>query len=129
MKHTEFLQSQPVQAQFVAETKSLAPIADFLVISGVKNAQIALVVHELAANAMLHGQARNLQLELVEQPQHWQITLTDDGIAFDLTAQKAAPVGELRIGGYGVRIIHDLATSLKYQRSDNKNINQLDFVK
>jgi anti-sigma regulatory factor (Ser/Thr protein kinase) len=129
LRRTEFLQSRPTQAQFVGETKSLAPIADFLVVSGVKNAQIALVIHELAANAMLHGQAKNLHLEVSEQPQHWRITLTDDGIAFDLTAQKAASVGELRIGGYGVRIIHDLASSIKYQRSEHKNINQLDFIK
>lgn len=129
MRHTKFLQSQPIQAQFVGETKSLAPIADFLVVSGVKNAQIALVIHELAANAMLHGQAKNLHLEIIEQPQYWRITLTDDGLAFDLTTRKAAPLGELRIGGYGVRIIHDLASGLKYQRLENKNINQLDFNK
>lgn len=129
MSHTTLIQAPLIQAQFVGETKSLAPIADFLVVSGVKSAQIALVVHELAANAMLHGQAKNLRLEIIEHPQHWQITLTDDGIAFDLTAQKAAPAGELRIGGYGLQIIHHLTPSIKYQRFDNQNINQLDFIK
>jgi serine/threonine-protein kinase RsbW len=73
----------------------------------------------------------NMRLELKDTSLIF--TIQDDGIAFDPFNSKATlsqsydTIGEITIGGFGIKLIRSLANECNYYRSDNKNIMSLGF--
>lgn len=56
-----------------------------------------------------------------------QITLTDDGIPFNLLESNVGdalekPIEERKIGGLGIHFVREMMTSVEYHRIDDKNI-------
>ena len=60
-------------------------------------------------------------------------TIQDDGIAFDPFNAKATlsqsydKIGDITIGGFGIKLIRSLANKCRYCRSDSKNIISMSF--
>lgn len=73
----------------------------------------------------------NIRLELKEQK--LILTIQDDGIAFDPFNSKAMlsksydKIGNINIGGLGIKLIRSLTNECSYYRSNNKNIMSLVF--
>ncbi len=73
----------------------------------------------------------NIRLELKEQK--LILTIQDDGIAFDpfdfkaIVSESYDKVGDLTIGGFGIKLIRSLANECRYYRSNSKNIISLGF--
>jgi anti-sigma regulatory factor (Ser/Thr protein kinase) len=73
----------------------------------------------------------SMRLELKEQK--LILTIQDDGIAFDPFNSKAMlsksydKIGDLNIGGLGIKLIRSLANEYSYYRSNNRNIISLVF--
>lgn len=73
----------------------------------------------------------DIRLELKEQK--LMLTIQDDGIAFDpfnanaINLDSYAKIGDITIGGLGIKLIQSLANECLYHRSNNKNIISLGF--
>ena len=73
----------------------------------------------------------NMRLELKDTSLIF--TIQDDGIAFDPFNSKATlsqsydTIGDITIGGFGIKLIRSLANECRYYRSNSKNIISLGF--
>jgi len=73
----------------------------------------------------------NMRLELKDQK--LILTIQDDGVAFDPFNSKTIlhksydKVGDVTIGGFGIKVIRSLANECTYNRSNSKNTISLSF--
>ena len=93
--------------------------------------------NEAVANIILYAYADfenhqiNMRLELKDASLIF--TIQDDGIAFDPFNAKATlsqsydKIGDITIGGFGIKLIRSLANKCRYCRSDSKNIISMSF--
>ncbi|WP_425145205.1 ATP-binding SpoIIE family protein phosphatase [Deinococcus sp.] len=86
-----------------------------------------LAVTELAANAIKHGQARNIIVLVRGIDDGYLITFEDDGLPFDPTLAPELPAGELREGGYGLVIVRRSAHTVHYLRRKAWNSTELHY--
>ncbi len=88
--------------------------------------RLMLLAEELAANVVMHGTgATFFQADLALEGEVLRFSLTDDGPAFDpLGAAKAdteAALEDREVGGLGVHLVRQLASSAAYSRQGDKN--------
>ena len=88
-------------------------------------ARLAVVIEELVSNALRHGATERwlkLDLALTAELDGVRLTLEDDGVAFDPTADTdfAGP-DRLTGGGVGLTLVRTWADELAYARIDGRN--------
>lgn len=86
-----------------------------------ESALVELVVDELVVNAIQHGAANRLEVQIEPEANSYQVWVLDNGKAFNPITHAPKPMGELREGGYGLAILHKVAHDLQYQRQDGWN--------
>lgn len=92
-------------------------------------ARLAVVVEELVSNAIRHGAADGtiaIDLTLTAGEGEIALVLTDDGVAFDPTAQRnfSGPDAETG-GGVGLALVKAWANAFAYRRENGRNIIEL----
>ncbi|WP_419841103.1 ATP-binding protein [Candidatus Poriferisodalis sp.] len=88
-----------------------------------------LILEELILNTLTHGRTSGLSdIEItLESGEHSvQITVVDDGAAFDPLNGKPppdtdVPLQERAIGGLGLHLVRSMAEDLAYRHADGKN--------
>ncbi|GGK39808.1 hypothetical protein GCM10008955_37030 [Deinococcus malanensis] len=113
-----------------ADTSQLAQLGAFVQQQCARAAQVVLVdlvVTELAGNAIRHGGARTLHLEVRDLVGEYEVILEDDGAPFNPTATEVRPMGELREGGYGLPLVQRCSKSVSYERVGERNQVRLVF--
>ena len=85
--------------------------------------KMILALEEAVVNIINYSQADYISLSISHSP--LTITLTDNGIAFDPTAQAevdtAQVTAERQIGGLGIALLRQIADNIQYQRKDGQN--------
>jgi len=100
----------------------------------VDNAELCAneVFANLCAHAFPAGGHHCITVSVAAAPGGVQLTIEDDGIAFDpTTAALPSPPQALdsaRSGGYGLILLRSLAQDMRYERSGNRNRLTLVFV-
>jgi anti-sigma regulatory factor (Ser/Thr protein kinase) len=84
--------------------------------------RVELVAVELFTNAVRHGSAARISVGLGARPDDVLVRIEYDGTPFDVGAVEPGALGELREGGYGLAIVHELAqlTSGPYRDGLNR---------
>lgn len=88
--------------------------------------RLALAAEELAVNVLSHGVgAHFLAMRLLPSGDGWELTMEDDGPAFDPLLQPeadtASDLDDRAVGGLGLHLIRGFARALRYERSDGCN--------
>ena len=94
-----------------AATSSLSMLSDFVARLQLETPNpilIELALNELFMNAFRHGHARWCKLHYQHDAPDWQLTFSDDGMAFDPLEHPTPPPGELREGGYGLLLLREI---------------------
>ena len=99
-------------------------------ISADMTARINMVIDELVNNIISYAYAdsdeHEIHIQLRCDAQQLEITIADDGIAYDPTRQDAPDISrsleEREIGGLGIHLVHGIMDEVLYQRSGEKNI-------
>ena len=86
-------------------------------------ARLAIVVEELASNALLHGQAHALSFDIAAGEDSVDIRLIDDGRRFDpaKTGRFEAPDPQTG-GGVGLQLVRSWCEPLVYRRKGKSNV-------
>ena len=92
--------------------------------------QMNLAIEEAVVNVMNYAYPQGTQgevtVEALADEEGLRISISDNGIAFDPTVTKDADttlsVEERPIGGLGIFLVRQLMDTVKYQRTDNRNI-------
>lgn len=96
--------------------------------------QVNLVIDELLTNVISYGYPQNgdhqIEITLALQEEHLEITIVDDGQAFNPIEQAPevnldASVEERRVGGLGIYFMHNMMDAMAYRREDGCNKLQL----
>ncbi len=95
---------------------------------------VLLALDELAANLVEHAAtAVPFEVRLTEQPAQIELLLVDHGAPFDPRHAPSAPVArsldEAPIGGLGLILVRQLATSIDYRRVAHGNQLRLCFAR
>jgi serine/threonine-protein kinase RsbW len=90
-------------------------------------ARLNILADDLAANVVIHAKgATHLEASLHHTPGQLTFILADDGAPFDPLAQAApdttAPVGERVVGGLGIHLLRQMASSVEYRYESGRNI-------
>jgi len=111
--------SQPQRLELRADTSELSTLGTFIkdACSRLPRPGLPeLAVTELAANAILHGGAQHMSVQIAEEEAGYLLTFEDDGEFFDPTQATLLPPGELREGGYGLMIVQRSTDRVQYRR-------------
>ncbi len=108
---------------FPAKTSELAALGQFIHshCQDAKQVLIELAITEVVVNAIKHGQASRIDLEIEDLGKTFKIVVSDDGISFDPTEQASKAMGELREGGYGLGIVEKISDLRQHQYWQGKN--------
>jgi sigma-B regulation protein RsbU (phosphoserine phosphatase) len=98
--------------------------------------KMTLALEEAVVNIANYSQAKTITMTLNSQlstlNSQLSITLSDDGIAFDPTAQAevdtAAATAQRQIGGMGIALLRQIADEVHYHRTDDGQ-NELSIIK
>ena len=105
---------------FIAEASRQAGFSDR------EAKQVRLALEEVLANVINYGKATIINLDATVDGEQLTVTVTDDGIPFDATAESPTDFSLLPhqrpAGGLGIMLLHQMTDELNYQRSDNHNI-------
>ena len=89
---------------------------------------MTLCLEELFVNAVRHGRAREIRVELSREG----LEFRDDGAAFDPTraapGDASTPTPDFEVGGFGVGLIQRFADRLAYAREAGWNVVTLAFA-
>ena len=83
-----------------------------------------LITEELVMNALTHGGAAVCTIDVVlsDDRSVAEISVFDDGLPFDASAMdNVKPMDLARIGGNGLRLIHELADTISYHCLNGHN--------
>ena len=116
----------------VASLAALAAAEDFAHAVGLDargGARLAVVVEELVSNAVRHGaEAGMIAIELTLDADDGEVALvlTDNGVAFDPTADRnfSGPDADTG-GGVGLALVKAWANTFAYRRDDGRNVVEL----
>ena len=105
---------------FIAEASQQAGLAP-------KDAMhMRLALEEAVANVINYSQATFIDLDAFVSDTQLKVTITDDGIPFDATAESptdfSLPPDQRPPGGLGMMFLHQMTDQLDYQRIDNRNV-------
>ena len=89
--------------------------------------RVMLATEELVVNAIVHGRAgrgvTSLAVDLRHRPDRIATRIAYDGAPFDPTAARPRPSGTgTRPGGLGLKLVHNAADAVSYQRRGGRNI-------
>ncbi|MEZ4632817.1 MAG: ATP-binding protein [Deinococcales bacterium] len=123
-----------MQLTIAADTSQLERLGNFIKDACAGFARpllIELAVAEIVTNTINYGKAHSCTIHVEKKRHHhyedFEITIEDDGIAFNPLKQASQPLGELREGGYGLAIVKQAAKSLRYERLGSINRLYLTF--
>ena len=124
--------AQAFKANNSAVSRALAVVGDFLASANCgadAEAKLAIVVEELVANLIEHGNCprdSEIELELAALGADIGVTLCDAGTAFDPRAfDSDAHVPPERGGGAGIALVKAWATITGYECGNGRNILRL----
>lgn len=93
-------------------------------------ARLTITVEELVANALEHGGAGEITLELADHADRIALTLADSGIAFDPRATIADDLPDPETGGgVGLALVKAWSRIESYTREDQRNRVELSLPK
>ena len=85
-----------------------------------------LALEEAVANVINYSQATCIDLDACIDDTQLKVTITDDGVPFDATAESptdfSLPPDQRPAGGLGMMLLHQMTDQLDYQRTDNRNV-------
>ena len=85
-----------------------------------------LALEEAVANVINHSQATFIDLDTLIDDNQLKVTIIDDGIPFDATAESptdfSLPPDQRPPGGLGMMLLHQMTDQLDYQRTDERNV-------
>ena len=88
--------------------------------------RLRLAVEEAVANIINHGQATTIKLQAKTDEHQLVLTLDDDGLPFDPTADSSTdfsvPADQRPPGGLGIMFLHEMTDGLEYLRLDGHNV-------
>ena len=95
--------------------------------------KMILALEEAVVNIVNYSEAKFIGMTIsCGDTQRLSITLSDDGIAFDPTAQAevdtAAVIAQRQIGGLGIALLRQIADEVRYRRTDDGQ-NELSIIK
>ena len=95
--------------------------------------KMILALEEAVVNIVNYSEAKFIGMTIsCGDTQRLSITLRDDGIAFDPTAQAevdtAAVIDQRQIGGLGIALLRQIADEVHYRRTDDGQ-NELSIIK
>lgn len=119
--------------QLKPESDSLQQLRDAVMQiagSGACGRKIYLACEEVFVNIVDHSDATVAEITIEKQNDHLIIKFADDGVSFD--PLEAEPVEkdfeEQDSGGMGVALVKQLADTMDYNRTDNRNVLILGFI-
>lgn len=87
---------------------------------------IELAIHELATNSVDHAGSPDQRLRISGRVDKAETVLTveirDHGNPFDTASAPTPDPAEPQVGGYGLMIVEQLASELRYERAADENI-------
>jgi serine/threonine-protein kinase RsbW len=91
--------------------------------------QLNLVCDELVTNTILYGcnpdTAHTIWISLIMDPKAIEVTITDDGLAFDPLSRPSPdvtlPLDERKIGGLGIHFVREAMDEAVYERVGSLN--------
>lgn len=119
--------------EMAALTRTLEGVAEAMALPPKASYRLNLAVDEFFNNAVDYGypdgRKGKILIALRHGGDHLDLTLSDDGDAFD-PFEAPAPdlsgsIDERRIGGLGIHLVRTLATSFAYRREEGRNIVRL----
>ena len=124
---------QPSQIIMSASMDDISCIEPFIAhvakqagMEGKEAKRLRLAVEEAVANIINYGQATTIELQADTANDQFVLTIDDDGLPFDPTADSATdfsvPADERPPGGLGIMFLHEMTEGLEYQRLDGHNI-------
>lgn len=79
---------------------------------------VLLALDELAANVVQHGVGASwISLRLALDADAIELELHDDGVAFDPTGHAVSATAAPTLGGYGLKLVRQLACAFEYARA------------
>ena len=92
---------------------------------------VFLAVDEAVANIVLYSRATQLRFSYAWREDLFEVTLADDGIAFNpLEApHEEKEFEEFEFGGMGIGLILSVSDEVRYERTDDTNMLTLGFIK
>lgn len=104
----------------------IATWAEEVAISVKISTKLAICSDEIVSNVVFYSGATNLEIQCEIDDTGITLTFIDDGTPFDpLTDAKepdiTASLEDREIGGLGIFMVKKMATSIAYERCDNKN--------
>jgi anti-sigma regulatory factor (Ser/Thr protein kinase) len=85
--------------------------------------KMIVAFEEAVVNIIQYSKASYILLTITHPP--LTITLTDNGVAFDPTAQAETDtplaISERQIGGLGIVLLRQIADKIDYRRTDGQN--------
>lgn len=116
--------SEPDGAEALASL--LAATADFARATGLPStteARLAIIIEELASNAIRHGGAGTVTLSLSLTAGHIDIAFEDTGAPFDASQNSTFAGPDLETGGgVGLQLVRSWCDVLGYRRDENRNL-------
>lgn len=124
--------SKRFKADVEGVSTALACVQEFIVNASVgadTAAKLAIIVEELVANVVEHGEPdpeSEIQIEIVALGQNIELRLSDGGTHFDpRTAAVSPAMPPERGGGAGLALVRNWANILSYERIDGRNLLRL----
>ena len=111
---------------FTCDTAGLAEAQAFLE-SVCDSPKPAIIMDEVVSNIVRCSRASGFTVSLDDADGGLRMVFTDDGVAFDPTADVAAPdvtagVEDRGIGGLGIFMVKKMSKTVAYERRDGKNV-------
>ena len=112
--------------RLVPDLEELDKIKDY-VMSHVEDRDLARDVmmscEEWFVNIIFYSEAKSILFDIVRENQLIKVTFADDGIPFDPTTYiEEKAFDDLDTGGMGIRMIRNLATELRYEHVECRNV-------
>ena len=108
---------------------SFAALADAHAVPAAIRRSMNVVLDELLTNTVSYGLAKGgtVTVDVALDAERLEVSLTDDGVAFDPFGDRTAPdttlsVEDRPIGGLGIHLVRQLMDEVSYQRRDNHNV-------
>ena len=99
--------------------------------SATETARIQLMLEELFSNSITHGYGGEcdhwVAAGLHARPNGLTLIYSDQAPPFDLSRMSASDPVDDQIGGLGINLILGMARKIRYQRSVDRNITEIDL--
>ena len=106
----------------MAAIDAAGAFADLAGLSPGMAARLTITVEELVANALEHGGADEIALELADHADRIALSMADNGIAFDPRADISAELPDPETGGgVGLSLVKAWSRIESYAREDGSN--------